>query len=262
MIDHLLCHTAVDANVLARNKASHIRTKIQHHIGDVGRIAHAPGRLLRSIRALVDGVIIIYPAGRDRIDPHLASQADRQRVRQRGNTALGRRVGLSLRLAHSITGGRNIDDACALAKIRHKQFGKVKRRSDANLQSIFKIFIAAAFNTAHFWGRVIDQIINVTVVRNHLLGKALERFLIGQIAHKIVVLEQVDDANSRACILKFFAYALANASCAARQDDDFIFEGPKNKQLVQIGNAVPPLLGKAIGLAIRVSLGELGKKRK
>lgn len=32
--------------------------------------------------------------------------------------------------------------------------------------------------------------------------------------------------------------------------DDFIFEGPKNKQLVQLGNAVPPLLAKAIGLAI------------
>lgn len=39
--------------------------------------------------------------------------------------------------------------------------------------------------------------------------------------------------------------------------DDFIFEGPKNKQLVQIGNAVPPLLGKAIGLAVRYSNGEL-----
>ncbi|MCM1505426.1 MAG: DNA cytosine methyltransferase [Muribaculum sp.] len=39
--------------------------------------------------------------------------------------------------------------------------------------------------------------------------------------------------------------------------DDFIFMGPKNKQLVQIGNAVPPLLGKAIGLAIRYSFGEL-----
>lgn len=35
--------------------------------------------------------------------------------------------------------------------------------------------------------------------------------------------------------------------------DDFIFEGKKNKQLVQIGNAVPPLLGKAIGLAVRYS---------
>ena len=39
--------------------------------------------------------------------------------------------------------------------------------------------------------------------------------------------------------------------------DDFIFEGPKNKQLVQIGNAVPPLLGKAIGLAVRYSNGDL-----
>lgn len=39
--------------------------------------------------------------------------------------------------------------------------------------------------------------------------------------------------------------------------DEFIFEGPKNKQLVQIGNAVPPLLAKAIGLAIRKSAGEV-----
>ena len=39
--------------------------------------------------------------------------------------------------------------------------------------------------------------------------------------------------------------------------DDFIFEGTKNKQLVQIGNAVPPLLGKAIGLAVRFSKGDL-----
>lgn len=39
--------------------------------------------------------------------------------------------------------------------------------------------------------------------------------------------------------------------------DDFIFEGKKNKQLVQIGNAVPPLLGKAIGLAIRKAKKDL-----
>lgn len=42
--------------------------------------------------------------------------------------------------------------------------------------------------------------------------------------------------------------------------DDFIFEGKKNKQLVQIGNAVPPLLGKAIGLAIRISNNDLARR--
>lgn len=42
--------------------------------------------------------------------------------------------------------------------------------------------------------------------------------------------------------------------------DDFIFEGKKNKQLVQIGNAVPPLLGKAIGLAVRFSNNDFPEK--
>lgn len=41
--------------------------------------------------------------------------------------------------------------------------------------------------------------------------------------------------------------------------DDFIFEGKKNKQLVQIGNAVPPLLGKAIGLAVRYANNDLSQ---
>lgn len=38
--------------------------------------------------------------------------------------------------------------------------------------------------------------------------------------------------------------------------DDFIFKGSKKWQLVQIGNAVPPLLGKAIGLAVKKGLDE------
>lgn len=36
--------------------------------------------------------------------------------------------------------------------------------------------------------------------------------------------------------------------------DDFIFKGSKRWQLVQIGNAVPCLLGKAIGIAVSKSL--------
>lgn len=49
---------------------------------------------------------------------------------------------------------------------------------------------------------------------------------------------------------------LTARECAALQSfpDDFIFEGTKKWQLVQIGNAVPPLLGKAIGLTVRKML--------
>ncbi|MBM3456153.1 MAG: DNA cytosine methyltransferase [Bacteroidetes bacterium] len=36
--------------------------------------------------------------------------------------------------------------------------------------------------------------------------------------------------------------------------DDFIFKGTKSKQMVQIGNAVPPLLAKAIALAIKKAI--------
>ena len=38
--------------------------------------------------------------------------------------------------------------------------------------------------------------------------------------------------------------------------DDFIFKGSKKWQLVQIGNAVPPLLGRAIGVAVQKALIE------
>lgn len=41
--------------------------------------------------------------------------------------------------------------------------------------------------------------------------------------------------------------------------DDFIFKGSKKWQLVQIGNAVPPLLAKAIGLSIIKSLKDFNE---
>lgn len=41
--------------------------------------------------------------------------------------------------------------------------------------------------------------------------------------------------------------------------EDFIFKGSKKWQLVQIGNAVPCLLGKAIGLAVEYSINEVHK---
>lgn len=43
--------------------------------------------------------------------------------------------------------------------------------------------------------------------------------------------------------------------------DDFIFMGSKKWQLVQIGNAVPPLLGKALGIAIMKTLDQRNRNR-
>ena len=55
---------------------------------------------------------------------------------------------------------------------------------------------------------------------------------------------------------------LTARECAALQSfpDDFIFEGSKGSQLLQIGNAVPPLLGKAVGLTVRKMLDCSGSR--
>lgn len=43
-------------------------------------------------------------------------------------------------------------------------------------------------------------------------------------------------------------------------DDDFIFTGTKNTILKQIGNAVPPLLAKAIAISIKDNVAKRSKK--
>ncbi|MHA1843124.1 MAG: DNA cytosine methyltransferase, partial [Promethearchaeota archaeon] len=44
-------------------------------------------------------------------------------------------------------------------------------------------------------------------------------------------------------------------------DDTFIFKGTKSSILKQIGNAVPPLMAKAIAKQIKIHLNELYQKK-
>jgi len=46
VINHLAGHASIDADVLACDEARFVRTQVEHHIGNIHRIAHTPHRLL------------------------------------------------------------------------------------------------------------------------------------------------------------------------------------------------------------------------
>ena len=89
VVNHLPGHAAVDADVLARYKAGLVATKEQHHIGNVHGITHSAGRLLRGIRAFVDGVCRIYPPRGNGVHPCFSRQTDSQCVGQCSNATFG-----------------------------------------------------------------------------------------------------------------------------------------------------------------------------
>jgi len=87
MIDHLAGHAAVDADVLACNKASLVGAEVQHHVGDVHRVTHSTRWLLNGIGALINGAGGVDPTRRDAVNAHLAGKADGQGVSEGGNAA-------------------------------------------------------------------------------------------------------------------------------------------------------------------------------
>ena len=61
VVYHLTGHAAVDADVLACDEACLVGTEIEHHVGNVQRIADTTDGLLNSIGAIIDGVGSVYP---------------------------------------------------------------------------------------------------------------------------------------------------------------------------------------------------------
>jgi len=102
VIDHLAGHAPVDADVLACDESCLVGTQVEHHAGNVHRIAYTTRWLLNGIGAVIEGAGSIYPTGRDAVHTNLARQTDRQGMRQSGNTTLCCRIALRLRLTHTV----------------------------------------------------------------------------------------------------------------------------------------------------------------
>ncbi len=64
MINHLFCHTAVNADVLPCYESCLVRAEKQYHVRYIERVSYPATRLLNSIRALVYRIIRINPARR------------------------------------------------------------------------------------------------------------------------------------------------------------------------------------------------------
>ena len=53
VIDHQLCHAAIDADVFTGNETSFFRAKEQYHISNIHRISDTSYRLLQRIRSFI-----------------------------------------------------------------------------------------------------------------------------------------------------------------------------------------------------------------
>ncbi len=62
MVYHLVGHATIDADVFSRDETCLVGTKIEHHVGDIQRIADTSDGLLNGIGAFIDGVGSVYPA--------------------------------------------------------------------------------------------------------------------------------------------------------------------------------------------------------
>ena len=69
MIDHLMGHAAIDANIFPCDESGLVRAKEKHHLGDVLGRSHPPRRVLLLIGPEELGSGGVDPTGGDGVDP-------------------------------------------------------------------------------------------------------------------------------------------------------------------------------------------------
>ena len=226
VVDHEPGLSAVDADVFAGDEARLVGCQEQNHMGNVQGIAHPSGGLLGGIRAFIDPIVRINPAGTDGVDPHPSGEAHRQRMGQRRNAALGGGVTLRLGLAHSVPGRGDVDDAGPRRKMGCKELAQVKGRRHALGQGPLKLGIAALVDADEAGRRIVHQHIHPAVSLDDAFRKSFQIRLFAHIAHKMIAFGAVDDAHLCALLPELVGDAFADAPGAAGDDDDFILKHP------------------------------------
>ena len=81
VIDHLTGHASIDADVLTSDESCLVGTQVEHHIGNIHRIAHTTHWLLNGIGAVIVGASSIYPTRRYAVHSNPARQTDCEGMR-------------------------------------------------------------------------------------------------------------------------------------------------------------------------------------
>ena len=214
----------VDADVLARDEPSLVGGEVDDHVGNVHRVADAPREVLRGIRAVVGFERRVYPSGRNRVDADASGEAGGERVRERGDAALGGGVTLALRLAHPVARGRDVDYGRALGETVLEQLREIERRNDADCLCVGELLVRAFVDSLEKRHRVVDEDIDLSALCDDIAGEPIKRRLVRKVADEPRPLLHIDYVNYRAFAREALGDALANALRPASDDDNLVFE--------------------------------------
>ena len=105
-----------------------------------------------------------------------------------------------------------------------KEFCKIERSCNANTQGILELLITALVYALHQWQGIVDEIIHMPVLGNHILCKLLQHLFVSKVTNKVVALLFIDYTNSCSEFLKFFCNTSSDALRTACYYDYFILE--------------------------------------
>ena len=184
-------------------------------MSNIHGISHSSGRLLHGIRSFINSIIRINPPRRDGIHPCLSGQAHRHSMCQSGNAAFCCCIAFRLRLAHSVSGRRDIDNGRPFSQMLLKQLCQIKRRCNSHGKSLLKLLIGAFRQPLHQRRGIIDQHIHMAKHIQNFCGKCFQYLFSADITHVMRPFCLINHSHLCAFFRKRFCNGLPDPMCTA-----------------------------------------------